>query len=85
MITEDEVQKIVDALTNPRDRAFKHTLYDSGGRIGELLTLTNKDVGFEEYGAMLFVIGKTGYRKVRIFWNFISYLREWQNSHSEQG
>ena len=81
MITEDEVGKLVEALTNSRDRAFTYTLYDSGCRVGELLTLRNKDVEFDEYGALLSVTGKTGYRKVRVVGNSISYLREWQNAH----
>ena len=81
LITEGEVQKLVSVLKNPRDRAIVYTLYDSGCRIGELLTLRNKDVEFDEYGAILSVTGKTGYRKVRIVGNSISYLREWQNAH----
>ena len=81
MITEEEVQKLVGALKNSRDRALTYTLYDSGCRIGELLTLRNKDIAFDDYGAILSVTGKTGYRKVRVVGNSISYLREWQNSH----
>ena len=81
MITEDEVQKLVLMLKNARDKALTYTLYDSGCRIGELLTLRNKDVVFDEYGAILSVTGKTGYRKVRVVGNSIAYLREWQNAH----
>ncbi|MCL5439619.1 MAG: site-specific integrase [Candidatus Thermoplasmatota archaeon] len=81
MITEIEIDKIIAALKNPRDRAFVYTLYDSGCRMGELLTLKNKDIEFDEYGAILSVTGKTGYRKVRVIGNSISYLREWQNAH----
>jgi integrase len=81
MITEEEVDKLVNVLTNARDRALIYALYDSGCRIGELLTLRNKDVEFDEYGAILSVTGKTGYRKVRVVGNSISYLREWQNAH----
>ena len=81
MITEEEVEKLVNVLKNARDRALIYALYDSGCRIGELLTLRNKDIEFDEYGAMLSVTGKTGYRKVRVVGNSISYLREWQNSH----
>jgi integrase len=81
MITEDEVQKLVSVLKNARDKALTYTLYDSGCRIGELLTLRNKDVMFDEYGAILSVTGKTGYRKVRVVGNSIAYLREWQNAH----
>ncbi|MDS0257132.1 tyrosine-type recombinase/integrase [Thermoplasmatales archaeon AK] len=81
MITEEEVHKLVGALNNARDKAFVYALYDSGCRIGELLTLRNKDIEFDEYGAILSVTGKTGYRRVRIVGNSIAYLREWQNAH----
>ncbi len=81
LITEDEVQRLVKVLKNSRDKAFVYALYDSGCRIGELLTLRNKDIEFDEFGAILSVTGKTGYRKVRVVGNSIAYLREWQNSH----
>ena len=81
MITEEEIEKLVGVLKNARDKALTYALYDSGCRIGELLTLRNKDIAFDEYGAILSVTGKTGYRKVRVVGNSISYLREWQNSH----
>lgn len=81
MIIDDEVEKLVEALTNSKYRAFTYTLYDSSCRVGELLTLRNKDVKFDEYDAMLSFTGKTGYRKVRVVGNSISYLREWQNAH----
>ena len=84
LITVEEVEKIVSVLNNARDKAIVYALYDSGCRIGELLTLRNKDVEFDEYGAILSVTGKTGYRKVRVVGNSISYLRGWQNAHSDR-
>lgn len=84
MITEVEVEKIASVLNSARDKAIVYALYDSGCRIGELLTLRNKDVEFDEYGAILSVTGKTGYRKVRVVGNSISHLREWQNTHPDR-
>lgn len=84
MITETEMQRILAVLKNPRDRAFISSLYDSGCRIGELITLKNRDISFDQYGAILSVTGKTGYRKVRIVGSSISYLREWQNYHPDR-
>ena len=40
-------------------------LYDSGCRIGELLTLRVKDIEYDDYGIRLTVNGKTGVRRVR--------------------
>jgi integrase len=44
--TEEEIQKLVEACDNPRDRTFIMTLYESGGRIGEIGSLRIKDVEF---------------------------------------
>jgi integrase len=84
MITENEVQSMIGTMKNARDKALTYTLYDSGCRTGELLTLRNKDIEFDDYGAILSVTGKTGYRRVRIVGNSISYLREWQNAHPDR-
>ncbi len=66
LITEDEVIRMAQAAERPRDRAFLLVLYETGCRIGELLTLKMKNVQFDEYGAVLRVTGKTGDRRVRI-------------------
>ena len=81
LITEAEIALILENCKNSRDRALFSLLYDSGCRIGELMTLKNRDIDFDQYGAVLSVAGKTGYRKVRVVGNSVSYLREWQNSH----
>ena len=47
MITEVEVEKIASVLNSARGKAIVYALYDSGCRIGELLTLRNKDVEFD--------------------------------------
>ncbi len=66
LLTEEEVERIANAANHPRDKALILTLYESGCRIGELLTLKVKNVQFDHYGAVLKVYGKTGHRRVRI-------------------
>ena len=66
LITEDEVIRLVNASSQPRDRAIILVLYESGCRIGELLSLNMGNVKFDQYGAVLRVTGKTGDRRVRI-------------------
>lgn len=66
LITEEEVQQLANAADKPRDKAFIQCLYETGCRIGELLTLQLKNVTFDEHGAILRVTGKTGDRRVRI-------------------
>ncbi|MCX6778405.1 MAG: site-specific integrase [Candidatus Micrarchaeota archaeon] len=66
ILTEDEVKLMAEAATHPRDKAFVLTLYESGCRIGEMLSLKIKSVQFDEFGAVLRVSGKTGDRRVRV-------------------
>lgn len=83
MITREEMEKLIEASANQRDKALWSVLYDSGIRHGELMDMVISDVEFDRYGAILHVpiTGKTGYRKVRIIGNSVSYLREWMNVH----
>ncbi len=81
LISKEEVNKLIDASENARDKALFSTLYDSGVRIGELLTMRIKDVEFDDYGALLSVSGKTGFRQVRVIGDSIPYLRSWLNVH----
>jgi len=82
--TED-VEKLVNAASNARDKALISVLFDSGCRIGELLTLRIKNLHFDEYGGVLLVTGKTGQRRVRII-HSVQRLQTWleQNPFREQ-
>lgn len=81
LLTEDEVLRLVNATTNPRDKALILVLYESGCRIGELLSLKMQNVSFDQYGAVLRVTGKTGDRRVRII-SSSPTLAAWINSYS---
>ena len=81
LITQEEVNQLIEASRNSRDKAIFSTLYDSGVRLGELLSLRIKDIKFDDYGALLSVTGKTGPRQVRVVGNSVPYLRQWLNVH----
>ncbi len=66
LITEREVFSMAEAADHPRDKALILALYETGCRIGEMLSLRMKNVIFDQYGAILRVTGKTGDRRVRI-------------------
>lgn len=66
LVMEKEVSKMINATDNPRNKAFLAVLYDSGGRIGEILPLRIKDVEITEHCARLRVFGKTGERKITV-------------------
>lgn len=80
LLTEDDVSALLSACENSRDRAFTMTLYELGGRIGELLSLRRKNVAFDEFGAVLILSGKTGDRRVRAIVS-TAYLSQWLNDH----
>lgn len=80
LLTYDEVKRIAEAALHPRDKALVLVLYESGCRIGEILSLKIGNVEFDQYGAVLLVSGKTGHRRVRIIVS-ASNLALWLNSH----
>jgi integrase/ribosomal protein L40E len=80
LLTEEEVKKMAEVADNPRDKALVLVLYESGCRIGEILSLRIKHVCFDEYGAQLIVNGKTGSRRVRIIASSPN-LASWLDNH----
>ncbi len=81
LLTEDDVKKMAESCPNVRDRALILLLYESGGRIGEILPLRISDVAFDKYGAVLTIPeGKTGARRVRVIFS-AGALAEWLNHH----
>lgn len=84
IVSPGEHKAMLENARNPRDRALFGLLYDSGCRIGELLTMRIKDLMFDEYGALIAVTGKTGYRKVRIVGNSIVELQAWLEYHPKR-
>lgn len=80
LLTEDEVLKIANAANTIRDKAFILTLYESGCRIGEILSMRLKNIQFDQYGAILRVTGKTGDRRVRVV-SAAPVLTAWLDIH----
>ena len=84
VITQGEVDLLVSSSDNARDKAIFSLLYDTGIRIGELLTLRIKDVSFDDYGMKILVTGKTGPRMVRAIGDSVGYVKGWINVHPDQ-
>jgi site-specific recombinase XerD len=80
ILTEEEVLKLIEAADNPRDKALVMTLYESGCRVGELLTLKIGNVSFNENGAAITVNGKTGPRRILLI-SSAPNLASWLGSH----
>jgi integrase/recombinase XerD len=80
LLTEAEVKLMAESCSNPRDRALVLLIYETGGRIGEILSLSLRAISFDKYGAILTAGGKTGDRRVRIIFS-AGALAEWLNHH----
>lgn len=76
----DDIQQLIAATNNARDKALISVLFDSGCRIGEILTLRMKNIQFDDYGGILLVTGKTGQRRVRII-HSVQRLQTWLDQH----
>jgi len=78
--TYEDVMKMVKATSNPRDKAFIMTLWESGARIGEIGNMEIKDVEFHENYTALRLNGKTGPRRIIVVLS-TPYLQSWIQHH----
>ena len=86
LLTEEDIVKLLKACggTDKKavmKRAVVMCITDTGGRISEILGVVGKDIEQDEYGYILAVDGKTGYRRIRLF-KAVPYLKEWLNIHN---
>ena len=84
LLSKEDVEKLVNAAVNPRDKALISVLYESGCRIGEILSLKIRNVEFDANGAVLIVKGKTGQRRVRLI-HSVPRLVTWREHHPGNG
>ncbi|KYC53414.1 MAG: putative tyrosine recombinase XerC-like protein [Candidatus Methanofastidiosum methylothiophilum] len=80
ILTKDEIIKLIQVTRHPRDKAIISLLYEGGFRIGELASITFKDIEFNKFGGKVKVRGKTGERLVP-FVISESYLKVWMEMH----
>jgi site-specific recombinase XerD len=83
ILTTKDILALVRAATNDRDRAFIHVLYESAGRISEVLDMKIKDVAVDEYGAAVNISGKSGPRRLRLISSVPDILR-WLDTHPKR-
>jgi len=81
ILTKDEIRSLIQATSNPRDKAFISVLYESGCRIGEIMNIKIKNITFDEYGAQVLIPeGKTGPRRIRLI-SSIPHVESWLSYH----
>lgn len=80
LLTLDDVRRLLEAATDPRDRALVMVLDESAARLTEVAALRISDVQFDEYGALVTVGGDTDRRRVRLM-HSVPDLTAWLNVH----
>jgi site-specific recombinase XerD len=76
LLTPADVRKLIESAVNLRDKALISVLYESGCRIGELLSMRIKDVALEEPTCAIRVSGKSGSRRILLV-DSTPYLANW--------
>lgn len=80
ILTEEEVNKMIENTKDIKYKTMVAILYESGLRTGEFFLIRIKDVIFDDYGCVLTVNGKVGMRRVRIV-KSSELLRKWIFMH----
>lgn len=83
LLTPEDIIDLMHASSSIQDHAMIFTLWETGARIGEILSLRRKHVMMDSQGALLIVDGKTGMRRVRII-EGAPLLDEWISSRSHK-
>jgi len=80
LLSPDDIEAMLNVVSNERDRAFIALLWETGARIGELLDLRISEI--EEDSALSYVIvsGKTGSRRL-LLQESGPYLSAWLAVH----
>ncbi len=81
----DDIVKMARVANNLRDKAFVQFLYESGARIGEVLSVQIKDVTFKQsYAEVQLPVSKTKPRPVYVS-RSAPALSQWLHEHPKAG
>ena len=82
MLEEEDVQKLIDSAKTLRDKVIIALLYDTGIRIGELMSIRKQDVRLDARPSFVAVNGKTGIREVILTFS-VPYLAQYLNTYKD--
>ena len=80
ILTQEEIRAMIVAAPTVRDKAFIGALYESGCRIGEMMSLRIRHLQQHEHGFQITVEGKTGSRRLLII-ACAPHITAWLNDH----
>ncbi|MFB6081819.1 MAG: tyrosine-type recombinase/integrase [Halanaeroarchaeum sp.] len=81
---EDDIQPMLEAAMNPRDRAAVALQFDAGLRGGEYKDLAVGDISDNTHGLQVTVEGKMGRRTVTLIPS-VPYVEQWLAEHPGDG
>lgn len=80
LLTNEDIEELIETGYNARDRAFVAFLYETGARIGEIIDLTVGDIEDRQKGKKVVIDGKTGPRRLPLK-DCVPHLNRWLNEH----
>ena len=83
LFSEEEIKRMISVAGSIRNKAIIITLYETSARASEFLTLQKKDIEFDDNGAKIRLVGKTGERYVRVV-SCVPYLSNWLENHRNE-
>jgi len=86
LITWDDINSCSNNANSSKDLGFINFIYESGGRIGEILNMKNRDVKFSDKFARVRLDGKTGERWIPIVTStqlLAQYMQTKKNTNEE--
>lgn len=83
ILTEDDIEELIDNAKNPRDKALISILWETGARIGELVDLTVGSIEDRKHGLKIVVDGKTGSRRIPLI-ESVPYINKWLEEHPDR-
>jgi integrase len=82
LLTKKEITKLLQSCVNIRDRLIIQFLTELGGRRGELVASRIKDIQFDQYSPIVWLRGKTGERRRRVYVSKVD-LMQYLNNHPD--
>jgi integrase/recombinase XerD len=83
ILTQDEINKVIDSCDHPRNKALIAVFAESGARVAEIGEMLIRQITIDPNGAVLNVEGKTGSRRLRLV-TATPHLVNWLNNHPDK-
>jgi integrase/recombinase XerD len=80
-VNAGDVKAMLPHCINQRDRVLLLLMWESGARLGELLSINVRDVKPQKYGVTVTVTGKTGKRDILII-DAVPDIQNWLNIYN---